>query len=82
MPIEVRTCLIRAKTTICPHVFLFQVSPEAPLIHSVLVNLFSSGSQEDLKNMAMEKCGFSEDEFKVNTVEFVQCSDDDNIKRK
>ncbi|KAG8186077.1 hypothetical protein JTE90_027071 [Oedothorax gibbosus] len=42
---------------------LVQKSPESPLIFSLLHRLFLTDSVKDLKETALHKCGFSEEEF-------------------
>ena len=44
----------------------FQTSPEAPGIFILLQKLFRSQSLESLKDVALSKCGFTEDDFKVS----------------
>ena len=45
---------------------LFQTSPESPLVFVLLHRLFRQQTCEELKAVALEKCSFSEDDWKVS----------------
>lgn len=51
-------------------IVLIQTSPESPLIYTLLFKLFKQQSVENLKEIAIQECEFSDDEFTALLVYF------------